>query len=207
MIRETVLKTGYLFFICALSGQLSFASVVEKEPNSTPYVSVNIEVKELNDAAEVIKKASLKLANSLNHTSDNVNNLSPEQLVALAELIRQLDEVITHVDSSINALPDTISASQEPGLTFVRGAMETVQAHTITPLTQAAQRGLWWLLTGLTVIVLILIAGLFFCVTRLNSLGDAMIRITESYRVIPKEQYLSSLAKGGEDSLKRDPQG
>lgn len=184
----------YSIFIALIS--ISAISLAATEPNNkndlAKYVSINIEVKELKESGEVLRDATHKLSLALDQVSENLHELSPEQLRLINSLADKVDGISQQLNHTINAFPDTIKHAQQPSQELLKQSLSTIREETVTPIVESINRWLVITIIGLCLLGAGLFAGFIIGLKKVSTAGNHIIKIANGYRVIPVEQYEES---------------
>ena len=157
------------------------------------YVSINIEIKELKESGLVLQDATDKLSLALDSISENLDELSPEQLRLINSLADKVDGITNKLNHAVSSLPTTIENAQKPTNELLRQSLNSIREETITPLISSIDR---WLIITISFIVLLgaaFIGALLILLKKVSDLGSNIKTIADGYRVIPVEQYKESI--------------
>lgn len=189
----------YLSIFLSLILQCSFSVAEEVTPpdqsNLAKYVSINIEIKELKESGELLRDASLNLSQALNTASQNLDTLSPEQLVLMNSLADKMESITDKLNQSVTHIPSTIKEAQTPASQLLQQALDQVKAATITPIVSTLETWLIITIVGLCLLAIGLFVVSAYCMKQVGKLGTTIKEIADGYRVIPAEQYRKEMCE------------
>lgn len=189
-MKYSLIKISFfMLFIYALSASV-FATEGEPEnTNIAKYVSINIEIKELKEAGELLKDATKSLALALEQVSQNLDSLSPEQLVLINALAEKTENITHKLSLTLENIPNTIKQAQAPTSELLQQSLEQVKEATITPIVSKLET--WFIVTiiGLCILAIGLFAVSAYCMKHMGKLGLTIKEIADGYRIIPVEEY------------------
>ena len=194
----------YLAFITLLSiSATCFAAPAPLDTNDlAKYVSINIEVKELKESGQVLRDATEKLSLALGEVSENLHELSPEQLRLINSLADKVDGISLKLNQAVSAFPDTIKHAQKPSQELLQQSLITIRAETVTPIVESINRWLVITIIGLCLLGAGLLAAFIIGLKKVSTAGSHIVKIANGYRVIPIEQYEESRIAAPPSALK-----
>ncbi len=163
--------------------------IVQNTLDSAKYVAINIEIKELKESGAILKEATQKLAETLEQSSNNIDELSPEQLRLINTLADKVDSIALKLNETVGDLPNAIKRAQDPSAELLRQALQQVKQEAIAPITDTLE--LWLIITviGLCILGIGLCLAFIYCAKHIGNMGATIKEIADGYRIIPVEQY------------------
>lgn len=189
-MKYSLIKASILIFVTYLLSTSAFA--IEAEPEHTniaKYVSINIEIKELQEAGELLKDATKSLALALEQVSQNLDSLSPEQLVLINALAEKTENITNKLNLTLANIPNTIKQAQAPSSELLQQSLEQVKEATISPIVSKLETWLIVTIIGLCIVAIGLFSVSAYCMKHIGKLGLTIKEIADGYRIIPVEEY------------------
>lgn len=186
-----------ILFSLSISAKL-YANSIEMPSPEQPsedlgkYVSINIEIKELKESGIVLREASEKLSLALDEVSENLQDLSPEQLRLINDLADKVDSMTNKLNQAVGSFPETIKKAQQPSNELLTQSLKTVRDETVTPIVDSINRWLIITIIGLVLIGIGLLVGFVIGLKKVSAAGSKILQIADGYRIIPLEQYNES---------------
>jgi len=186
-----------ILFSLSISAKL-YANSIEMPSPEQPsedlgkYVSINIEIKELKESGIVLREASEKLSLALDEVSENLQDLSPEQLRLINDLADKVDSMTNKLNRAVGSFPETIKKAQQPSNELLTQSLKTVRDETVTPIVDSINRWLIITIIGLVLIGIGLLVGFVIGLKKVSAAGSKILQIADGYRIIPLEQYNES---------------
>ena len=181
-----------MLFSLGISSNLYANLTKQSSTDLGKYVSINIEIKELKASVLVLKEASEKLSLALDEVSENLQDLSPEQLRLINDLADKVDSMSNKLNQAVGSFPETIKKAQKPSNELLTQSLKTVREETVTPIVDSINRWLVITITGLVLIGVGLLAGFIIGLKKVSTAGSKLLQIADGYRIIPVEQYKES---------------
>ena len=192
-----------LFLMLALLLALPLmAEEIPDAANQGKYINVTIEFHGLEEATSVLKKAALDLAKRLNQIDPNLEEMTPEQLEALALILEQANRLIQTSDESIKQAGAAIEGLRGPVKGLVSDALTAVQQSTIEPTIESVDGSVskWIIITFTGIFLLVVAAGYFIYLStrQIRSMARTLKSIAEDYEIVPKRVSRERIEPGEE---------
>ena len=178
------------------------AEEIPDAANQGKYINVTIEFHGLEEATSVLKKAALDLAKRLNQIDPNLEEMTPEQLEALALILEQANHLIQTSDESIKQAGAAIEGLRGPVKGLVSDALTAVQQSTIEPTIESVDGSVskWIIITFTGIFLLVVAAGYFIYLStrQIRSMARTLKSIAEDYEIVPKRDSRERIEPGEE---------
>ena len=173
--------------------------------NQGKYINVTIEFHGLEEATSVLKKAALDLAKRLNQIDPNLEEMTPEQLEALALILEQANRLIQTSDESIKQAGAAIEGLRGPAKGLVSDALIAVQQSTIEPTIESVDDSVtsWLVIIFIGLFLIVTVTGylIYLSTRQIRSMAMTLKSITEDYEIVPKRVSRESIEPGEEGSV------
>jgi hypothetical protein len=183
-----------LFLILALL--LALPLMAEEVPDTAiqgKYINVIFEFHGLEEATSALKEASLGLATRINQIDPNLEEMSPEQLEALALILEQANHLIQTADDSVKQAGLAIEGLVSDTLTAVQ--QSTIEP-TIESVDDSVSRWLIMIFTGIFLIVTAAGYFIYLSTRQIRSMARTLKSITEDYEIVPKRVSREKIEPG-----------
>jgi hypothetical protein len=151
------------------------------------FINIRFEFHGLNESNRPLKEASLDLAERLSQIDPDPEDMTPEQLQALASVIQEANHLIQSIDDSINEASPAIK-------NLVADALTAVQQSSIEPTIQSVDDSVskWLIITLVGVFLLVAASGYFFyqVTSQIRATVKTLKSISEEYELVPKRAAL-----------------
>ena len=126
-------------------------------PSTEKYINIKFELHGLNESNRPVKEAALDLAEKLSQIDPDPENMTAEQLQALASLIKEANLLIQSIDESIDEASPAIK-------NLVANALTAVQQSTIEPTIQSVDGSVskWLIIILVGLFLLVVVAGYYY---------------------------------------------
>ncbi len=195
-----------LLFMLALF--LALPLMAEESPDKADqgkYINVTFEFHGLEEATSVLKKAALDLAKRLDQIDPNLEEMTPEQLEALALILEQANRLIQTSDESIKQAGAAIEGLRGPAKGLVSDALTAVQQSTIEPTIESVDGSVskWIIITFTGIFLLVVAAGYFIYLStrQIRSMARTLKSIAEDYEIVPKRVSRERIEPGEEGPI------
>ncbi len=185
LLKLSLFSLSYFTFVLAAfaQGDLTETDQLAK------YVSINIEIKELKESGVILKNATNSLSLALEEVSQNLDDLSPEQLILINTLADKIESITDKLNLAMTNIPQTLKEAQKPSSELLQQSLEQVKEATITPIVSKLETWLIITIIGLSLLAIGLFAVCAYCIKHIGKLGSTVKEIADGYRIIPIEQY------------------
>lgn len=198
-------KARLFLMLTLLLASPLMATETPDSANQGKYINVTIEFHGLEEATSALKKAVLELAEKLSQIDPDPEEMTPEQLQALALVIEQANHLIQTTDESIRQAGLAIEGLRGPVKGLVSDALIAVQQSTIEPTIESVDDSVTsWLIIVFTGLFLIVTAAGYFIylsTRQIRSMARTLKSITEDYEIVPKRVNRESIEPGEEGSV------
>ena len=183
-----------LFLMLALL--LALPLMAEEVPDTAiqgKYINVIFEFHGLEEATSALKEASLGLAKRINQIDPNLEEMSPQQLEALALILEQVNHLIQTADDSVKQAGLAIEGLVSDTLTAVQ--QSTIEP-TIESVDDSVSRWLIMIFTGIFLIVTAAGYFIYLSTRQIRSMARTLKSITEDYEIVPKRVSREKIEPG-----------
>jgi hypothetical protein len=178
-----------IFFTYSATASTVATEDEPEDQNLAKYVSINIEIKELKESGDILKDATASLSLALKDASQNLDDLSPEQLVLINTLADKIENITDKLNLAMTNIPNTIKQAKKPTSELLNQSLEQIKDATITPIVSKLETWLIVTMIGLVVLAIALFVACAYCMKQIGNLGSTFKDIADGYRIIPIEQY------------------
>ena len=198
-------KARLLFMLALFLASPLMAEETPDKADQGKYINVTIEFHGLEEATSVLKKAALDLAKRLNQIDPNLEEMTPEQLEALALILEQANRLIQTSDESIKQAGAAIEGLRGPAKGLVSDALTAVQQSTIEPTIESVDGSVskWIIITFTGIFLLVVAAGYFIYLStrQIRSMARTLKSIAEDYEIVPKRVSRERIEPGEEGPI------
>jgi hypothetical protein len=195
-------KARLLFMLALFLASPLMAEETPDKADQGKYINVTIEFHGLEEATSVLKKAALELAKRLDQIDPNLEEMTPEQLEALALILEQANQLIQTSDESIKQAGAAIEGLRGPAKGLVSDALTAVQQSTIEPTIESVDGSVskWIIISFTGIFLLVVAAGYFIYLStrQIRSMARTLKSITEDYEIVPKRVSRERIEPGEE---------
>jgi hypothetical protein len=186
-------KTRLFLLLALLLASPLMATETSDSANQGKYINVTFELYGLEESARVLKKASLELAERLNQIDPNLEEMSPQQLEALALILEQANHLIQTSDESIKQAGLAIEGLVSDTLTAVQ--QSTIEP-TIESVDDSVSRWLVMIFTGIFLLVVAIGYFIYLSTRQIRAIATTLKSITEDYEIVPKRVSREKIEPG-----------
>ncbi|MEM7564551.1 MAG: hypothetical protein AAF353_16100 [Pseudomonadota bacterium] len=165
-------------------------SPVLADTQSSQWVNVSIEVNGLEQSAELLNQASRELATKISELNPNLEQMSPEQLKELANVIEQANQLVNAIDAASEKTGATIESLKEPTRSLVSETVTSAYQHSVDPALQSIDTMVsnWIIYSVIGLLLLVAMIGFYayFATRQIRDAVGILKSITEDYEIQPK---------------------
>ena len=198
-------KARLFLMLTLLLASPLMATETPDSANQGKYINVTFEIYGLEESARVLKKASLELAERLGQIDPDPEEMTPQQLQALALVIEQANHLIQTADESIKQAGLAIEGLRGPAKGLVSDALIAVQQSTIEPTIESVDDSVtsWLIIIFIGLFLIVTAVGYFIYLStrQIRSMARTLKSITEDYEIVPKRVSRESIEPGEEGSV------
>jgi methyl-accepting chemotaxis protein len=162
----------------------------QPDADATPFLSVSIDFDRLEESTQSLNAAISGLAVRLQSLAADDDNLSPEQIQSLGELVTEINQLLDSLQQTINGFAPAIESIREPANELLQDLLVMSREQVLDPFNAQMQSTVqsWILLSGLVMLLLLIVTGsaLFFSVRQLREITTTLKSISNDYELVPK---------------------
>jgi hypothetical protein len=114
-----------IFFTYSATASTVATEDEPEDQNLAKYVSINIEIQELKESGDILKDATASLSLALKDASQNLDDLSPEQLVLINTLADKIENITDKLNLAMTNIPNTIKQAKKPTSELLNQSLQT----------------------------------------------------------------------------------
>jgi len=162
----------------------------QPDADATPFLSVSIDFDRLEESTQSLNAAIAGLAVRLQSLAADDENLSPEQIQSLGELVTEINQLLDSLQQTINGFAPALESMRAPANELLQDLLVMSREQVLDPFNAQMQNTVqsWILLSGLVMLLLLIVTGsaLFFSVRQLREITTTLKSISNDYELVPK---------------------
>ena len=187
-MKFTKLVICLVLFLFSASVLSENASSLE---NISKYVSVTVEINELDESTNILKEAMTTLSLSLKEAAKSPENLSVEQLQELGTLIDKSDDLVVSLERTLKEVNPAINSAKQPTKDLLSALLQTARIEAVEPTIKSIRSTvqLWILLIIIGGILIVAFIGISFYYTtkQFREMAQVLKSIGSEYEIVRRQ--------------------
>jgi hypothetical protein len=177
-----------MYFLFSASASSENVSSLE---NISKYVSVTVEINELDESTNILKEAMTTLSLSLKEAAKSPENLSVEQLQELGTLIDKSDDLVVSLERTLQEVNPAINSAKKPTKDLLSALLQTARIEAVEPtiksISSTVQFWLLLIIIGGILIVAFISITFYYTTKQFREMAQVLKSITNEYEIVRRK--------------------